>query len=337
MAEGSHLSEVRAAAAAWEQSTAQRCAVTEPATGWRSFWKRTVQGLRSRPRWQTFVVARLMRRRITSRLSLEGRLWVEYMFRRALGQRISERAWPRMTFNDKVVYRRLRSRNPRYATFCDKLRMREYSTDRLGPECVPRLIRVGDAASDFSDLVGPFVLKANHGSGWVTFVEEGASLTQDQLELADRWLASDFTDSRNEWGYGVARHLVYAEELLPGPPPDYKLFTFWGEPELIQVDVDRFGAHQRALMLPDWRHVEGTFVYPAPAEMPERRGNLTTMLEWARILGQDIDFVRVDLYDLGTRVLVGELSPYPEGGSGVFRPKSLDRWLGEKWSRTSSA
>ena len=55
------------------------------------------------------------------------------------------------------------------------------------------------------------------------------------------------------------------------------------------------------------------------------------MLEWASILGQDIDFIRVDLYDLGDRILVGELTPYPNGGNKKFRPGSLDAWLGKAW------
>jgi len=241
-----------------------------------------------------------------------------------------------MTFNDKVTYRRLRDRDPRLEQFCDKLHMREYAVQRLGTDCVPELIHVGATVSDFTDLIGPFALKANHGSGWVTFVETGKSLTNTQLEEAHRWLNADFTaptqGGRGEWGYRDARRLVYAEELLPALPPDYKFFMSLGQAELIQVDIDRFGDHQRALLLPDWIPIEGSLAYPSPDTTPPRPPNLATMLEGASALAKSLEFVRVDLYDLGARVLVGELTPYPGGGLEAFCPKQLDRWLGAKWS-----
>ena len=55
------------------------------------------------------------------------------------------------------------------------------------------------------------------------------------------------------------------------------------------------------------------------------------MLEWASDLGRGLDFVRVDLYDTGDRVLVGELTPYPAAGDERFEPQSLDAWLGRMW------
>ena len=48
------------------------------------------------------------------------------------------------------------------------------------------------------------------------------------------------------------------------------------------------------------------------------------------LLGQDLDFVRVDLYDVGGRVLVGELTPYPTGGN-CYYPAGTDTWLGRAW------
>ncbi len=55
------------------------------------------------------------------------------------------------------------------------------------------------------------------------------------------------------------------------------------------------------------------------------------MLDLAALLGQDLDFVRVDLYDLGDRVLVGELTPYPGGGNSAYYPAGIDAWLGRAW------
>jgi hypothetical protein len=226
--------------------------------------------------------------------------------------------------------------DPRLVHFTDRLALRDYAVARLGSGCVPTLLRQGDSVAAFADLRGPFVLKGNHGWGWNLFVEPGDTLSESQMETAQGWLQSSFADptavGRAQWAYRWARPLLLAEEMLPGPPWDYKLFSFYGEVAMIQVDLDRFGNHRRALVDREWRPLDATLAYPWPAleEVP-RPSNLATMLEWTKLLSHDIDFVRVDLYDLGSRVLVGELTAYPGAGTRAFVPATFDRWLGDQW------
>jgi hypothetical protein len=275
------------------------------------------------------------RRRIFSLVAL---LRLEWVMRRLLGQPLARRDWDRMTFTDKVNYRRLRVREPAYQTFCDKLRMREYIAERLGAACLPRLVGVGvgERASDFSTMPGPYVLKANHGSGMVTFVEEGQTPSADQLRQANAWLAEDYAWRGLEWAYAGARRLLLAEEVVGrengAPLPEYKLFAFDGKTEMIHVDTDPFGDHRRLLRRPDWRPIAGMLLYPRPHDITQARpAHLDQMVAWAAELGRGLDFVRVDLYDTGERVFVGELTPYPGGGRVRFQPGSIDAWLGAKW------
>jgi hypothetical protein len=44
-----------------------------------------------------------------------------------------------------------------------------------------------------------------------------------------------------------------------------------------------------------------------------------------------IDFVRVDLYEIGDQIKFGELTCYPESGMGVFTPDSWDEAFGRPW------
>jgi TupA-like ATPgrasp len=55
------------------------------------------------------------------------------------------------------------------------------------------------------------------------------------------------------------------------------------------------------------------------------------MIEGAEALAHDIDFVRVDLYDLGGKPRFGEMSFYPGSGLDPFDPISLDAMLGRCW------
>lgn len=285
------------------------------------------------PRWQTEAIRRIMRK--VARGHLSHRLNTpefELLVGRVLGQPLSLRVWDRMTFNDKLTYRRLRDHDPRFPVFCDKLRMRDYVVERLGDVAVPRMLKSADSAEAFSDLIGPFAFKANHGSGWVILVNDARQLTENEKRRAQSWLAVNYGTSYRELGYCSARPLLYAEELLArDAPPDFKFFVFNGTPLVVQVDFDRFTAHQRVLMSSDWLPL-GSLAYPLPSEIPAAPPNLKKMLEWAAILADGTDFLRVDLYDLGDRVLVGELSCYPEAGRGRFRPERLDTWLGQQWT-----
>lgn len=290
------------------------------------------------PRWQSDVIRPLIRRMAHRRmLSFDVVLRLEWLTRRLLGQPLSLRAWDRMTFNDKVAFRRLRVRDPALQIFSDKLRMRDYVAERLGAESLPRLLAVGERPAQFSERRGPYVLKASHGSGMVTFVAEGEVLSTDQLREAESWLATDYAWGQLEWSYLGTRRRLLAEELLRSadgswPPPDYKLHTFDGRVAMIEVHTGRFTDHRVMLRRPDWSLIAGRGVYPLPDDPDRPRPpNLDRMLEWASDLGRGLDFVRVDLYDTGDRVLVGELTPYPAAGDERFEPQSLDAWLGRMW------
>ncbi len=284
------------------------------------------------PRWQTPVVRSVMGRALKLHVPPDALVRLEIAVTRLLGQPLSTAAWDRMTFNDKVTYRRLFSRDPRFVIFSDKLRVRDYIAERLGPEALPRLVHVSDNASSFADLEGPFVLKASHGSMWVVLVPSGARLSESEMDLAQSWLSVDMGGESREWAYRLAQRTLFAEEMLaPEAPPDYKFFVFNGRPEVVQVDLHRFSGHRRALFRPDWSPI-GALQVPLPDELPPPPPNLATMLEWAAVLAGGLDFLRVDLYDLGTRVVAGELTCYPGAGKNRFRPGRLDNWLGGMWA-----
>jgi hypothetical protein len=69
-----------------------------------------------------------------------------------------------------------------------------------------------------------------------------------------------------------------------------------------------------------------------PFDSPVREPpNLALMLETAEKLGSGLDFVRVDLYDIGSRIYFGEMTFTPGGGFAHFEPPAMDQHLGELW------
>jgi hypothetical protein len=286
--------------------------------------------------------------------------WAEVRWNRALARALDVPE-PPVTFNDKVRHRMLRDRCPLLATFVDKVAVRDYVAGRVGEEFLTKLHLVTKDA----DAVRPdalpreFVVKASHGSGGCVLVADCA-FSDDRLPeppvgwhrylvrpdvldwgtlrgLLRDWLARRY--GKWEWAYRRVPGRILVEELLlheGAIPRDYKFFVFDGRVRHVHVDFDRFTRHLRTLYTPEWELVPGEYGHPQGPEIG-RPAALDQMISLAEELGAGIDFVRVDLYALDDRVVVGELTPYPLAGLGRFRPASLDRELGAWWSLPSQA
>jgi hypothetical protein len=243
-----------------------------------------------------------------------------------------------VTFSDKVNWRILNDRRPLLEWTCDKLAMKEYAEnaglDRLR---VPRTIWSGSDLGELraADLPEHWVLKPNHRSGLIYFGHGQADL-QELSTVTATWLDTFESSKMREWAYAAARPMFLVEELLgpPGsPPPDYKIFVFDGEPDLIEM-VNRYDGNQQRLYRADWTPLEVLYGPQGIAPIAPPPPALGRMLEIARDLGKPFDFIRVDLYDLydvDGSIVFGEVTPYPCGGLERFRPASFDVELGRKW------
>jgi len=260
-----------------------------------------------------------------------------------------------VTFNEKVRYKMLADRRPLLTTFADKLAVRAYVQERVGAGILSRLHLVTSAPATLkeAELPGEFVVKATHASGAVVIVADFASrdgelpdsrgtwsaalvhpdrLDRDMLvALCEDWISRPY--KREEWAYRNVPRRILVEELLEdegGVPKDYKFFVFDGRVRMVEVDFDRYGVHTRTLYTPDWQRLEAEWRVPAGIDV-DRPAMLPELLEVAEALGTETDFVRVDLYCIGDRIVFGELTNYPLAGTVPFRPPEFDRWLGEWW------
>jgi len=272
-----------------------------------------------------------LRRRVAMRL-VPDRAYLSRLYVLKFGQR------PHLDhplgFNEKILTKILGDRRAYLTLFADKLRVRDYVRRAAPALLLPRLYWWSDRAEalPFDELPDAFVLKANHGSGWNLLVEDKTQVRRaDLVKLARKWLRSDFTIVGREWAYKNVVRAVYAEELLRAGdgnlPSDYKLFVFGGRVRIVQVDRDRFTRHTQALYDEHWNHVDGTVAALRGAPVP-RPVSLPTMIEAAQALSAHVDFVRVDLYEIGGKAYFGELTSSPNKGLSPFSPAALDRWFG---------
>jgi TupA-like ATPgrasp len=239
-----------------------------------------------------------------------------------------------VTFSDKVNWRILNDRRPLLEWTCDKLAMKEYASNAGLDLRIPRTIWCGSDVGDLLTVALPehWVLKPNHRSGLIYF-GNGQADCAELSSITATWLEAFESRTMHEWAYAMARPMFLVEELLgpPGsPPPDYKIFVFDGEPDIIEM-VNRYDGNQQRVYRPDWSPLDVLYGPQGMAPIAPPPPHLDRMLAIARRLGQPFDFIRVDLYDVAGTVVFGELTPYPCGGLERFRPAAFDLELGKKW------
>jgi hypothetical protein len=241
------------------------------------------------------------------------------------------------TFNQKLFYKLIYDRRPLLVTFADKLQAREYVRQKIGDDILVELLLTTDRPEEikFEQLPEKFVVKANHGSGYVRIVNQLHDKESDLRQTCQKWLSETFSDWNSEWFYKPILPRILIESLLEGgdgeAPWDYNFFVFNGKPYMIQVDSGRFTDHRRDMFSPDWERLNVRFRYPNANRNIPRPACLPKMLEIAERLGSEVDFVRVDLYEVGGRVFFGELTNIPGGGWGKFDPHEFDAILGSQW------
>ena len=265
------------------------------------------------------------------------------------------------TFTEKVHYKMLRDHRTLVVTFADKAAVRDHVRSVVGESYLPKAYAIFDSASQLREFELPeaCVIKPTHGSGAVIVISPEAPadailptrekawvyrhVTRDAVApealaaVADCWLSEQYGGGPNrEWAYSRVPRGIIIEELLIGAnggiPEDYKFFVFHGKCQYIQVDAGRFGGRTQDFYSPSWQHLPLSGG-PAWAEPPRQRpARLDEMISVAEKLGSSTDFVRVDLYHLGDRVVVGELTNYPAAGNSPFYPQSFNAEFGSHWT-----
>jgi hypothetical protein len=121
----------------------------------------------------------------------------------------------------------------------------------------------------------------------------------------------------------------YLENTAEKSLYDYKIFCFGGEPEYIQVDIDRCKKHCRNFYDRDWQLQPFSFAYKKADKKIDKPERLSEMLEIARKLSEGYDFLRVDLFYYEDEIFFGELTFHPGGGCEFITPYHYDKKLGD--------
>jgi len=281
-----------------------------------------------------------LRQKILVALPLRLRFALRYM---AVHKRFSLLLCPR-TFTEKNMLRVAKDRRSLLRTCADKLAMRRYVEQKVGPQYLPKILcQTQDPGSiKWRELPERFVVKASHGSGMLRVIKQfdptDKAHIDSLIETCKDWLATDYGKHSREWAYvGIPRNILIEEFIESdclgndGVPWDFKFFVFDGRCAMIEVVTGRFYQHRCTLFSRDWKQFDSDNGIPVSEEPLKRPANLDELIEPAERAGRGIDFVRVDVYAGKNGPLVGELTMTPGGGNEHYSNPKLDRFLGSQW------
>lgn len=254
------------------------------------------------------------------------------------------------TYNEKINWRKLRSTNEKYVRCADKLAVRDYVREKLGEEYLVPLLYSGESitAEQIHSFGNDIVVKANHDSGSACVIRENTVEAADKTSREIRKsLSVNYGERTNEWWYARIPPKACVEQLILNREGslafDFKFFVFRQsgnlEPRIfIEIDFDRntpnhhrgFYTAERELLDDFGKDIVIDDVPNLRRPFPEVE-NYDEMLRVVKVLAEDFDHVRVDLYYAEGKIYFGELTFSEGGGRSCWNPRDFDELLGECW------
>jgi hypothetical protein len=276
--------------------------------------------------------------RLARRLArvLPDAAYLRLLYRKSHGR------WPDLrrprTFNEKLMWYNLHFRDPRMTVLSDKYAVRGWLQAAGHGRLLNDLLGVYERPEeiDLDALPERFVIKATHGSDMNLICRDKRQLDWPACcARLRRWLRVRYFESGRQWAYrGIRPRLIceaYLENEEFGELLDYKFYCFGGRPEILWVCSGRYGGGGLAYNAYDmeWNRIP-VFKGKPGSELDIRRPpDFAAMVATARALSGDFPFVRVDLYAPGGRLIFGEFTFYPDGGTVPFTPERYNTLLGD--------
>lgn len=246
------------------------------------------------------------------------------------------------TFNEKMMWLKLWSKNRGFERYVDKYLVREYVSSIIGERYLIPMLGVWDRIEDidFSTLPKDYVLKTTHDSGGVAIVR-GGNLTDESRRLLEKHLRFNYFYRGREYPYKNATPRIIAEQLMVDESgwdlKDYKFFCFNGEPKILFIAAERFKTkggkakfdyfNMELIRLPfSSSGHESAF---RPGEKHPPIPGLDEMKQLARKLSKGFPFIRIDFYNINGRVYFGEMTFFHDDGIVPLTPREWDRRLGD--------
>lgn len=240
-------------------------------------------------------------------------------------------------FGEKIQWLKIYGNLEKYTNLVDKYLVRDYIKEKIGAKYLVSLLGAFDNPKEinFEKLPNQFVIKLNTGSGFNIIVTDKQKINSDKIiKQLNKWMKLNYYKIKKEPQYKNIQKKIIIEEYISdknGELNDYKFFCFNGKVEFIEVDSDRFCNHTMDFFDKDWNLLQlHKGKYKNSSTIPMKPENFNKMINIAEELASDLQFVRVDLYNVDGNIYFGELTFTPAGGLTKFNPIEKDKEFAKK-------
>lgn len=242
------------------------------------------------------------------------------------------------TFNEKLIHRRLFSRDSIWPIITDKIAVREWLKGKGyldDVKLVPAKVAYTVHDLMLMKIDKPVVVKAAWASGMNLFVNSNEQLEANR-NILEKWFESSYAPERLIWAPEAMKRGYLIEDSIADEqgnvPLDYKFFCFDGKVAFMQISFYESGKQKILCFSEKGSKEKWSYVYPQPSfnfELDKHKFNL--MKRVAEKISKDFSFIRVDLYYYKNQIYFGELTQTPTSGFGLFTDNKVKDELGEKW------
>jgi len=244
------------------------------------------------------------------------------------------------TFSEKLQWLKLYYHNPLYTTMVDKVAVKDYVGGILGEEYIIPTLAVYDRPDDidWDKLPEKFVLKCTNDSNSVVICKDKSKLDrQGVIKKYKKALKHNYYYQGREWPYKNVPRKIIAEKYIDPVPgrkdlPDYKFFCFNGKMKMMFIATDRQVPGEEVkfdFFDAEFNHLPFTQGHQQAKTKPSKPKNFEVMKQAAEKLSKGLPHARIDFYDIGDKVLFGEITLFHFGGVTPFNPEEWDKRIGE--------
>jgi hypothetical protein len=238
------------------------------------------------------------------------------------------------TFNEKLLFRKLKDRSNLKKYVTDKEGLKKYVKNKLGEEYVPKTYKVirSKESLDKASIPNKCCIKPTHLSGPVILRRNGEKVNRRKMK---KWFERDRFWWVRENNYKDLERKIIFEELLVGEndivPNDYKIYCFDGKAKVIYAMKDRFGGRIKKYAFDTNYNFLGfgNSSHIFEEDPPRKPRKLSQMVSLSEELSADFDFIRVDMYEVDSELYVGELTSWPANCQKSFHPEWANKFVGD--------
>lgn len=242
--------------------------------------------------------------------------------------------------SEKIQWIKLNGNKIHTKYLCDKLFVKNYVKDKIPELKCAKVYSFGKNLRelDWEKLPQKFILKTNHAWNTNIIIENKQSIKKQDYKLISEFYKNVLKINFAFWSFYEMQYkditpLIYAEEYLENIFQEYEVWCFNGNVEFITYkqsdNVDNSIIKTIKYYNSRWQE-QDFYIKFRMDENVNLSNNKNKVIEYAKILSEDIDFVRIDFMEVNHELYFCEMTFTPFSGYIDIQPRQYDLILGKK-------